>query len=74
MRPEHINLLACPITNQRLSPKDNSIIEDGRIKEGVLIEPCSGNEYPIIDFIPRFVLVENYAKNFGFEEYSEKAT
>ncbi len=40
---------------------------NGRIKEGLLVEPGSGNQYFIVDYIPRFVPSENYAKSFGFQ-------
>lgn len=40
---------------------------NGRIKEGLLIEPQSGNKYPIVNYIPRFVSLENYAASFGYQ-------
>jgi len=39
---------------------------DGRIKSGVLTDQ-SGNRYPIVDFIPRFVPNENYCSSFTVE-------
>ena len=68
MHRQHLELLICPKTNRPLTLKENSlIIENGQIMEGLLIEPISGNEYPIINFIPRFVSPDNYANNFGLE-------
>lgn len=37
------------------------------ILEGELLCDSSGEKYPIIRGIPRFVSAENYAENFGFE-------
>ena len=46
--------------------KISELVND-KIKEGVLIEPVSGIQYPIVNYIPRFVPVENYASSFGFQ-------
>jgi len=46
-----------------ISPKDGSILE---INENDYLDK-SGNVYPIINRIPRFVNQENYASNFGFQ-------
>ncbi|MCP4976875.1 MAG: methyltransferase domain-containing protein [Maribacter sp.] len=66
MKPKHLELLRCPKTGSKLQFKNTNIV-GGRIRNGILIEPSSGNEYPIINFIPRFVSDENYASNFGLE-------
>ena len=68
MHRQHLDVLVCPKTNLPLILKENSlIIGHGQIKEGLLIEPISKNEYPIINFIPRFVSPDNYTNNFGLE-------
>jgi SAM-dependent methyltransferase len=66
MIPEHIKYLRCPKTKRNLL-LEPELIENGRVKDGYLIEPMSGNKFPIINFIPRFVMLNNYADNFGFE-------
>lgn len=66
MRPDHLNHLRCPKTKKQLQLEIIQLI-DGRIKEGVLFEPRSGNKYPILNFIPRFVSPDNYTNNFGLE-------
>lgn len=66
MNPKFLNLLRCPKANSPLVIQ-NEILVGGRIKQGTLIEPISGNTYPIVNFIPRFVPVENYAVGFGFQ-------
>lgn len=66
MNFKYLSLLRCPKTNAALELK-NEIIADGRIKEGILVELTSGNQYPIVNFIPRFVPLENYATGFGFQ-------
>lgn len=39
---------------------------NGRIKGGTLID-SRGNQYPIIDFIPRFIKQDNYCESFSVE-------
>ena len=67
MKLNHIELLVCPKTNRPLKIKGSPIVVSNLIKDGMLIEPISGNQYPIINFIPRFVPQDNYAKGFGFQ-------
>lgn len=67
MRKVHLPFLVCPKTKR---PLDLNVLRSDAtdsIKDGVLIEPVSGNKYSITDHIPRFVPAENYAKNFGFQ-------
>ncbi len=45
---------------------DEKLDERG-VLEGALLEPESGNRYPIVDHIPRFVEPGNYADSFGFQ-------
>ena len=66
MIPEHVKYLRCPATKRSLELKAE-IIANGNVKLGYLYEPVSGNQYPIINFIPRFVPLDNYANNFGLE-------
>jgi SAM-dependent methyltransferase len=66
MLPEHIIYLRCPKSHRILELK-SELIENGRVKSGILIEPINGNKYPIVNFIPRFVTPGNYAENFGLE-------
>jgi len=80
MNPEHISFLRCPKTFKALNFKNENLV-NGRIKDGILIEPISGNQYPIVNFIPRFVPLENYASGFGFQwnthsrtQYDETST
>ena len=64
MRPEAIELLRSP--NSRSPLKINLITEeqDGEIKTGELIGE-SGDVYPIVNFIPRFVRDDAYTASFG---------
>lgn len=39
----------------------------GEVESGGLTCGSCGTEYPIVGFVPRFVLPENYANNFGFQ-------
>lgn len=66
MKQKHLSLLVCPKTKRPLELKISELVDD-KIKEGFLVEPVSGDQYPIVNFIPRFVPVENYASSFGFQ-------
>ena len=65
MKPDHFKYLRSPATNNPLQLKDE-IIENGRIKSRILFDASSARQYPIVNFIPRFVPAENYALGFGF--------
>ena len=66
MRAEHLQYLRCPKTKRTLELQ-SELLEKERVKKGVLTEPISGHKYPILNFIPRFVHMNNYADNFGLE-------
>jgi SAM-dependent methyltransferase len=66
MNPLHLKYLICPETGKELSLV-NEVIENGKIKEGTLLETTSGKKYPITNFIPRFVPLENYSDSFGLQ-------
>lgn len=65
MKSEFVSYLRCPKTG---SPLTLEITEEanGRVKTGSL-HNGSGDSWPIIDFVPRFVEPGNYADNFGLE-------
>ncbi|MBN1126554.1 MAG: methyltransferase domain-containing protein [Sedimentisphaerales bacterium] len=42
-------------------------MENDRVREGKLYDPKGKQEYPILNFVPRFVKPDNYAASFGFE-------
>jgi SAM-dependent methyltransferase len=68
MNLEKIKFLRCPKTHGELEISSvDLLIEDDKLKHGFLIEPISKNKYPVINFIPRFVEMENYANSFGLE-------
>ena len=67
MRPQHLSLLRCPKTGAALELVD-AVMDNDRVRSGRLVPAGSAEAgYPIVDFIPRFVSSENYARNFGFE-------
>lgn len=66
MKHSLVDLLACPACMHDLSVER----EDGELgetKSGVLFCGSCGRNYPVRDFVPRFVQAENYAGNFGFQ-------
>lgn len=66
MHPGFLDLLCCPQTRQPLTLDASEIGPGGMIRSGLLRTP-SGNEYPILRGIPRFVAAEQYATSFGYE-------
>jgi SAM-dependent methyltransferase len=68
MNLDKLKFLRCPKTKRQLELSSSDLVViDNKIKSGFLIEPISQNFYPIINFIPRFVNMENYANSFGLE-------
>lgn len=65
MRPEHLKYLRCPKTGASLTLAEEKM-ENGRVHTGRLVSP-TGESFPIVKFVPRFVDADNYAANFGFE-------
>ncbi|TLE14153.1 methyltransferase domain-containing protein [Helicobacter apodemus] len=72
MVKEHLEYLICPVCKGSLKLQ-KEIYEGDLIKEGVLSCNCA-KEYPIVNFIPRFVPKSNYADSFGFEWNMHKKT
>ena len=66
MKKSFIENLRCPYTMTKLILKSNDIINN-RVKTGMLISKCGSHEYPIIEYVPRFVKDDNYASSFGWQ-------
>jgi SAM-dependent methyltransferase len=66
MKSELMNLLVCP---ECASALELRFAADGgsEIESGELVCTTCSRHYPIVRSIPRFVPVENYASNFGFQ-------
>jgi SAM-dependent methyltransferase len=64
MRRSLVEELVCPITHEPLELVD--AVEDERgIRSGTL--RAGSRSYPIVDYVPRFVPGESYARSFGVE-------
>jgi 2-polyprenyl-3-methyl-5-hydroxy-6-metoxy-1,4-benzoquinol methylase len=66
MKLEFLELLRCPVTNQRLLPEGGEPA-NGRITTGQLVTADGTRRYPIRNGIPRFVEESSYADNFGMQ-------
>jgi len=66
MQIELLEILRCPKTGQKLVAKNCEYIEN-QIISGMLVSEGGKNEYPIRQYIPRFVPETNYADNFGMQ-------
>jgi len=66
MNKNHIKYLQCIKCKSELKYKD-IIEENNKIKSGILECNHCKNEYPIVNFIPRFVPISNYADSFGMQ-------
>lgn len=66
MKEKLINYLCCPECKGLLSL--NTIVEEeGEIYSGKIVCKNCNAEYPIINYIPRFVEPENYSDSFGYQ-------
>lgn len=64
---KHLDILVDPESKAPLDLRDAKLEGSSRVRSGQLVEKQSGRSYPIVDFIPRFVSSENYAKGFGLQ-------
>lgn len=67
MHPKFLEVLACPKCQGDIEIEKVVEKDDDRIKSGTLVCTNCATNYPIINFIPRFVPATNYADNFGFQ-------
>ncbi len=67
MHKEHLHFLICPNCKNKLTIKVVKEEVIGKIKDGTLECLYCSQEYPVIDFVPRFVPSENYASGFGLQ-------
>jgi 2-polyprenyl-3-methyl-5-hydroxy-6-metoxy-1,4-benzoquinol methylase/uncharacterized protein YbaR (Trm112 family) len=73
MRPELLDILRCPHSQQRLRV-EKPLISDGRIREAELVSEDGRQRYQVREFIPRFVPASNYADNFGMQWHRFRQT
>jgi len=66
MHPEFVDILCCPDTQEQLKLEAGEVMDSGMVYSGELVS-ITGNRYPIIRGIPRFVSQEFYATSFGYE-------
>lgn len=68
MYAEDVSLLVCPKTREPLSlGRVDQRDEDGEILAGELVNPVTGQCYPIVSGIPRFVSDREYNKSWDFK-------
>ena len=67
MKKEHLRYLRCPECKNELSINAVDSEHNEKIEEGELCCTTCNALYPIINYIPRFVPVENYASGFGLQ-------
>jgi SAM-dependent methyltransferase len=65
MRPESLEFVSSPVTHSCLRIKSVVEEEKAEVKTGELIDDGSGDTYPIINHIPRFVKDDSYTASFG---------
>ena len=64
---EHLVLMACPRCHASLRLSEGRRGESGRVLDGKLACEACGEQFPVVDGVPRFVPRENYASGFGLE-------
>ena len=67
MEEKIINDLGCPKCKGKMILRKKIKDRSGFVKSGKIECKRCKRKYSIVDYIPRFVSKENYAKNFGFE-------
>lgn len=65
MKPKVLEHLRAPGSNSFLEIEQAQAEENGEIKEGELLASESGEQFPIRNFIPRFVPDDSYTASFG---------
>ena len=63
MKKEYIELLVCPETGENLKFVQKNNNKDN----GYLVNESNTHEYQVVNSIPRFVPLSNYADNFGMQ-------
>lgn len=72
MKKRLLKILVCPFCRKGLKIQNADYVS-GEIKSGTLVCKCKRN-YPVINFIPRFVKSDEYVKSFSFEWQTHKTT
>jgi uncharacterized protein YbaR (Trm112 family) len=73
MRRDLMDVLACPGCGHSLSLKIDQETQE-EIESGSLVCGSCEATYPIVQFVPRFVPVDNYSSSFGFQWNRFRAT
>src|SRR5687767_1262502 len=66
MNPDVVRLLRCSDCEADLRV-EGAVDSNGRIETGSLHCVQCSRQWPIVNFVPRFVPAENYAANFGMQ-------
>jgi uncharacterized protein YbaR (Trm112 family) len=64
---EILNILSCPRCDGSIALLSATEKTDNEIRTGILGCRACSSDFPIQEFIPRFVPAENYAQSFGFQ-------
>ena len=67
MKKDHVKFLVCPECKGSLDLFEDQKTEDNSIESGRLRCSRCKIDFPIIQYVPRFVPLENYASGFGLE-------
>jgi len=73
MKIETYHFFSCPSCRGRLL-LEKPIYVHQHIESGILVCVLCNHKYPIINYIPRFSLNENYTKSFGFQWNKQRKT
>src|SRR5512140_1122203 len=66
MKQTLVQSLRCPVTGQPLQ-LTGAELEHERVRSGTLTTPDGAHQYPIVNYVPRFVPAANYAHSFGLQ-------
>ena len=67
MKLELLRVLKDPVSGEKFRLVEEILDEKGQVVSGLLSTSKGDNSFPIINYIPRFVNLSNYADNFGMQ-------
>lgn len=62
-----LDILVCPECHKDNLKLKNDVYSQEEVKEGILLCDSCGRHYPIVNYVPRFVLSDTYVAGFSFE-------
>jgi len=62
-----LDMLICPQCRNGELHLEDELLSHQEVKEGKLLCSCCGRQYPILNYVPRFVATDAYVRSFSYE-------